>query len=80
MPTEREMKESRAAQECLIQMIDDCVKLFIAPSVGQKFDRDTDSSGHEADVPALAEIGQPDRSALKAYLFQCSNELLKVRC
>ncbi|VDD89297.1 unnamed protein product [Enterobius vermicularis] len=77
MPTEREMKESRAAQECLVQMIDDCVKLFITPSVGQQFDQDLDSSGLDTDILSLTEFNSTDRNSPKNYLQQSSLDLLK---
>lgn len=78
MPTEREMKESRAAQECLVQMIDDCVKLFITPSVGQQFDQDLDSSGLDTDILSLTEFNSTDRNSPKNYLQQSSLDLLKA--
>uniref|UniRef100_A0A0N5AIA4 Rho-GAP domain-containing protein n=1 Tax=Syphacia muris TaxID=451379 RepID=A0A0N5AIA4_9BILA len=61
MPTEREMKESRAAQECLVQMIDDCVKLFITPPF------EADSSTYEADILSLTDTNSADRANLKEH-------------
>lgn len=77
MPSEREMKESKAAQECLIDMINEAKKLFIMPS-GSNFELEPDSNRYEPDAPFLSQLGVSDGGNYKTYLLQKSKELLKV--
>lgn len=78
MPTEREVRESVAAQECLVQMIEECTKLFIPP-LSQDFEVASVSSGDESEAPNLKETGVFDEGSYKTYLIKKTNELLKVR-
>ncbi|VDN05461.1 unnamed protein product [Thelazia callipaeda] len=79
LPTEREIKESRAAQECLVQMIEYCTKIFIVPhSPGFERDKSTDYyKGVEPDAPFLTELGLSQDGNYKTYLIQKARELLK---
>lgn len=80
LPTEREIKESRAAQECLVQMIEHCTKVFIVPT-SPGFERDKGSEyckGTEPDAPFLTELGLSQDGNYKTYLLQKARELLKV--
>ncbi|VDO26055.1 unnamed protein product, partial [Onchocerca flexuosa] len=79
LPTEREIKESRAAQECLVQMIEHCTKVFIVPA-SPGFERDRGNEyckGTERDAPFLAELGLSQDGNYKTYLLQKARELLK---
>ncbi|VDM93294.1 unnamed protein product, partial [Litomosoides sigmodontis] len=79
LPTEREVRESRAAQECLVQMIEHCTKIFIAPT-SPGFERDKVSEyckGSEPDAPFLTELGLSQDGNYKTYLLQKARELLK---
>ncbi|VDK67176.1 unnamed protein product [Onchocerca ochengi] len=79
LPTEREIKESRAAQECLVQMIEHCSKVFIVPA-SPGFERDRGNEyckGTEPDAPFLAELGLSQDGNYKTYLLQKARELLK---
>ncbi|KAK6101320.1 RhoGAP domain family protein [Brugia pahangi] len=79
LPTEREIKESRAAQECLVQMIEHCTKVFIVPT-SPGLERDEGSKyckGTEPDAPFLTELGLSQDGNYKTYLLQKARELLK---
>uniref|UniRef100_A0A915PG27 Rho-GAP domain-containing protein n=1 Tax=Setaria digitata TaxID=48799 RepID=A0A915PG27_9BILA len=79
LPTEREIRESRAAQECLVQMIEHCTKIFIVPS-SPGFERDKGNEyckGTELDAPFLTELGLSQDGNYKTYLLQKARELLK---
>lgn len=80
LPSEREIKESRAAQECLVQMIEHCTKIFVVPSY-PGFERDGnagDIEGLEPDAPFLTELGVAENGNYKTYLLQIVKDLLKV--
>ncbi|CAG9540543.1 unnamed protein product [Cercopithifilaria johnstoni] len=79
LPTEHEIKESRATQECLVQMIEHCTKIFIVPtSPGFKRDKGSEyCKGTESDAPFLTELGLSQDGNYKTYLLQKARELLK---
>ncbi|MFH4974554.1 hypothetical protein AB6A40_001263 [Gnathostoma spinigerum] len=76
MPTEKEMKESRAAQECLCVMIENCCKLFLVPH-NNVFEHSNNVVGYEPDAPCLTELGVSSDGNYKTYLMQKARELLK---
>ncbi|KAM3723942.1 StAR-related lipid transfer protein [Dirofilaria immitis] len=79
LPTEHEIKESQAAQECLVQMIERCTEVFIVPA-SPGFERDKGHEyckGAEPDAPFLAELGLSQDGNYKTYLLQKARQLLK---
>ncbi|VDM42390.1 unnamed protein product [Toxocara canis] len=76
MPTEREMKESRAAQECLAHMIHYCLKLFVRP-LGHDFEVPSSGGFNEPEMPFLTDLGISDGGNYKTCLLQKAKELIK---
>lgn len=79
MPNEKEMKESQAAQACLVQMILECRRLFLVPkSVFERYYMESGILTDLFDPPVLNDLGAPDGN-YRTYLLQRCKELLKVR-
>ncbi|CAJ0941341.1 unnamed protein product, partial [Mesorhabditis belari] len=69
MPTEKEMKEQRAAQDCLTTMIVDCRKLFLVPDGCP-----VESNTYEEELPTLGHLGG---CGYRSYLVRKFKDMLK---
>ncbi|KAK6740351.1 hypothetical protein RB195_008673 [Necator americanus] len=69
MPTEREMRETRAAQQCLTYMIQHCRSVFVAAETGPE-----DRIQADNDAPLLKELGL---NGPRAYLIDKVLDLVK---
>ncbi|EPB68220.1 RhoGAP domain protein [Ancylostoma ceylanicum] len=69
MPTEREMRETRAAQQCLTYLIQHCRSVFVAAETGPE-----DRIQADSDAPLLKELGL---NGPRAYLIDRVLDLVK---
>ncbi|PIO53193.1 hypothetical protein TELCIR_25482, partial [Teladorsagia circumcincta] len=69
MPTEREMRETKAAQQCLTFLIQHCRSVFIAPETSTE-----DRLQPDNDTPLLKELGL---NGPRAYLIDKVLDLVK---
>ncbi|KHJ86182.1 RhoGAP domain protein, partial [Oesophagostomum dentatum] len=69
MPTEREMRETRAAQQCLTYMIQNCRSVFVAAETGPE-----DRIQADNDAPLLKDLGL---NGPRAYLIDKVLDLVR---
>ncbi|WKY00862.1 hypothetical protein Q1695_015128 [Nippostrongylus brasiliensis] len=69
MPTEREMRETKAAQQCLTFLIQHCRSVFVAAEMGSE-----DRMQSDNDAPLLKELGL---NGPRAYLIDRVLDLVK---
>lgn len=70
MPTEKEMLETRAAQQCLTYMIVNCRNIFQSPEVAPA----KNGADYEEDLPILKELSS---TGPRPYLMEKLADMLK---
>lgn len=71
MPTEKEMQETRAAQQCLTHMIENCRAIFVTP---EQTAVPPPKKEDEEDLPILKELHP---AGPRAYLQDKLNDMLR---